>query len=83
MNRGRFETDQRLATFQVRNLATPLATLPSSARIVNVNSISTQLNFRDLYNYMCACDLMRTIYHRHFAWLISSWLPLSHWPNSV
>ena len=42
--------------FQVRNFPrtkpTPVETPPSSCRIVNVNSISTQLNFRYLY-YIC------------------------------
>ena len=55
LERREFNAKQGRGSFQVRNFSRPNPTSeirPSACRIVNVNSISTQLNFRNLY-YIC------------------------------
>ena len=53
LERLEFNANQERGNFQVRNFRrkrpTPVDTPISSCRIVNVNSISTQLNLRHLY----------------------------------
>ena len=53
LERLEFNANQERGNFQVRNFRrkrpTPVGTPPSSCRIVNVNSITTQLNLRHLY----------------------------------
>ena len=54
--RREFKANQGRGNFHLRNFSRPnptsVETRPSAFRIVNVNSISTQLNFRYLY-YIC------------------------------
>ena len=56
LERREFKANQGRGNFHLRNFSRPnptsVETRPSAFRIVNVNSISTQLNFRYLY-YIC------------------------------
>ena len=56
LERREFKANQGRGNFHLRNFSRPnptsVETRPSAFRIVNVNSISTQLNLRHLY-YIC------------------------------